>query len=60
MYLIPNSRNTSAIKSEPYCALLLRPIPAAQTSGVPLVCSAIFSSVAFVMVKLVRVYREEC
>ena len=36
MYLMPNSRKTSTIRSEPYCALLLRPIPAAQISGVRL------------------------
>src|SRR5262249_54298642 len=49
MYLIPNSRSISAIRSEPYSALLLRPMPAAQTSGVPgFVCSAtVFSSVIF-------------
>src|SRR3990170_3107847 len=46
MYLMPNSRNTSTMRSEPYSALLLRPIPAAQISGVPLVSSAtVISSV---------------
>src|ERR1044071_2586935 len=35
MYLIPSSRSISTMRSEPNCALLLRPIPAAQISGVP-------------------------
>src|SRR5581483_839920 len=42
MYLMPSSRNISTIRSEPYCAWLLLPMPAAQTSLAPLPCSAIF------------------
>src|ERR671930_2641382 len=35
MWRIPSSRKTSTMRSEPYCALLLRPMPAAHTSGAP-------------------------
>src|SRR5947199_6616030 len=42
MYLMPRSRSTSTMRSEPYCALLFRPIPADQISG--LLCASDFSA----------------